>query len=160
MKEKDLTENDFTLPEGLTPKQSLFVMDYIQHFNATKAAKSAGYSEHTAKDIGCENLAKPNIKEAIAEELSYRAQASRLSSQYIVKSLMQNAKRCSQGEQVMVSDGEGNLVPSGEWKFDSSGMNKALDLLGKHLGMYTDKVEHSSDGLSFNMNFGEKEDKE
>jgi len=50
----------------LTKKQDAFVKEYLLNgFNATQAAIKAGYSEHTAKDIGCENLAKPNIKEAI-----------------------------------------------------------------------------------------------
>ena len=34
--------------------------------NATQASIRAGYSVDSAKDIGCENLAKPNIAEAIA----------------------------------------------------------------------------------------------
>ena len=50
----------------LTKKQDAFVKEYLLNgFNATQAAITAGYSEHTAKDIGCENLAKPNIKAAI-----------------------------------------------------------------------------------------------
>ena len=50
----------------LTKKQDAFVKEYLLNgFNATQAAIAAGYSEHTAKDIGCENLAKPNIKSAI-----------------------------------------------------------------------------------------------
>ena len=52
----------------LTAKQSAFVQYYLANgFNATQAAISAGYSKHTAKDIGCENLAKPNIAKIIAE---------------------------------------------------------------------------------------------
>lgn len=156
MKDSDTTEEDFVLPEGLTPKQAKFVMHYIEDFNATKAAKSAGYSKKTAQRMGSENLSKPLIKEAIEQELSYRARATRLSSQYIVNNLMNNVARCSQAEPVMFRNSDGEMEESGEWKFDSSGMNKALDLLGKHLGMYTEKIQHSSDGISFNMNFGPK----
>jgi len=158
MKDSEYTEDDFVMPKGLTPKQAMFVMHYIEDFNATKAAKSAGYSENSAKEIGCENLTKPNIKAAIEEELSYRANATRLSTQYIVNNLMNNVARCSQAEPVMVRNSDGEMVESGEYKFDSSGMNKALDLLGKHLGIYIDKVQHSGENISFNMNFGEKGD--
>lgn len=49
----------------LTPKQQRFVDEYLTDLNATQAAIRAGYSEKTAKDIGCENLAKPNIAAAI-----------------------------------------------------------------------------------------------
>ncbi len=49
----------------LTPKQQLFVDEYLIDLNATKAAIRAGYSEKTAYSIGQENLNKPDIAEAI-----------------------------------------------------------------------------------------------
>lgn len=52
-------EGDVT--HGLTPKQYLFVVQYLLCFNATRAAKLAGYSEKTAYSIGQENLKKPEI---------------------------------------------------------------------------------------------------
>jgi hypothetical protein len=54
----------------LTNKQKVFVAEYIQHWNATKAAINAGYSEKTASSIGHENLRKPEIKAAIDAALS------------------------------------------------------------------------------------------
>ncbi|MEK5165995.1 terminase small subunit [Paenibacillus sp. FSL R5-0527] len=51
--------------EGLTPKQRIFVMEYLRDFNATRAAMAAGYSKKTAHTIGWENLRKPEIKAAI-----------------------------------------------------------------------------------------------
>lgn len=52
----------------LTPKQKRFVDEYLVDLNAAQAAIRAGYSEKTAKEIGCENLTKPNIAAAIEEE--------------------------------------------------------------------------------------------
>ena len=50
----------------LTPKQDAFVKAYLLNGgNATQASIDAGYSEKTAKEIGSENLTKPNIKKAI-----------------------------------------------------------------------------------------------
>lgn len=66
----------------LTPKQKIFCEEYIIDWNASRAARAAGYSEKTAKDIGCENLAKPNIQAYIAEiqeDLQKQAGISRLS---------------------------------------------------------------------------------
>ena len=37
----------------------------------------------------------------------------------------------------------GEWEETGEYKFDSAGANRATELLGKHLGMFVDKVEHS-----------------
>jgi phage terminase small subunit len=51
---------------ALTPKQKLFVANYLANgFNASKAARDAGYSEKTAAASGLENLEKPLIAEAI-----------------------------------------------------------------------------------------------
>lgn len=56
----------------LTPKQSLFVKEYLKDLNATQAAIRAGYSKHTANEIGAENLSKPSISEAIAAAMEKR----------------------------------------------------------------------------------------
>ena len=57
----------------LTPKQVLFVDEYLIDLNATQAAIRAGYSENSAKQIGTENLAKPDLQEAIAEAMNERS---------------------------------------------------------------------------------------
>lgn len=51
----------------LTPKQKKFCEYYLQIGNATESARKAGYSEKTAKQIATENLAKPSVKQYIAE---------------------------------------------------------------------------------------------
>lgn len=53
--------------EELTPKQKAFADYYIECGNATEAAKRAGYSESSARQIGTENLSKPSISAYIAE---------------------------------------------------------------------------------------------
>lgn len=62
----------------MTPKQALFVAKYLgeAQLNATKAAILAGYSERTARQVGCENLTKPYIAEAIAAAQAKRVEAS------------------------------------------------------------------------------------
>ena len=51
----------------LTDKQEKFCNEYLIDLNATQAAVRSGYSENTAKEIGCENLTKPNIQYRITE---------------------------------------------------------------------------------------------
>lgn len=53
----------------LTDKQQRFCEEYLIDLNATQAAIRAGYSEATARFIGCENLTKPNIRAAIDKRL-------------------------------------------------------------------------------------------
>ena len=58
--------------KDLTDKQKQFCKEYVLDWNATRAAKAAGYSEKTAQVIGSENLSKPIIKayiEHIQEDL-------------------------------------------------------------------------------------------
>ena len=50
---------------NLTMKQRVFITEYLKDFNATQAAIRAGYSEHTASAIGCENLQKHYIKKVV-----------------------------------------------------------------------------------------------
>lgn len=55
---------------SLTAKQRVFVEEYLRTWNATSAAKAAGYSEKTARSIGQENLTKPDIKTEIQRRLA------------------------------------------------------------------------------------------
>lgn len=49
----------------MTNKQRVFIEEYLRCWNATEAARRAGYSEKTARAIGSENLTKPDIIEEI-----------------------------------------------------------------------------------------------
>jgi phage terminase small subunit len=60
----------------LSAKQLRFVEEYLRDFNATAAAKRAGYSEKTAAVIGHENLRKPNISKHISEKVALLAMNS------------------------------------------------------------------------------------
>lgn len=51
--------------DEFTDKQRLFVAHYVACLNATEAAKQAGYSPTTARQMGSENLSKPYIRAAI-----------------------------------------------------------------------------------------------
>lgn len=62
-----MAKDDATTDKKLTQKQRIFCERYILHWNATQAAKEAGYSEDTAGAIGHENLKKPEIQAYIAE---------------------------------------------------------------------------------------------
>ncbi|MEC0171667.1 terminase small subunit [Paenibacillus graminis] len=64
---KDEPDTDEPDEEGLTPKQRIFILEYLRTFNATQAAIAAGYSKKTAYAIGWENLRKPEIQAAIKQ---------------------------------------------------------------------------------------------
>jgi phage terminase small subunit len=139
----------------VTDKQTLFVAEFLVDFNATQAAIRAGYSAKTARSIASENLSKPDISRAIAEAVEARSQRCKVDADYVTQNLTEILERCKEGqikmrfdpvekEMVMVTDDEGRPV----WEFDSMGANKAAELLGKSLGMFTDRIKHDFSDLS------------
>lgn len=104
---------------------------------AKQAAIRAGYSPKTAEAMASKLMAKPHVKAAVDKLMAKRTSKVDISAEWVLTNLKELAERCMQKEPVMTKDGE----MTGEWKFDSSGANKSLELLGKHLKLFTDKVE-------------------
>lgn len=133
---------------NLTPKQQRFVEEYLIDLNATQSAIRAGYSERTAKSIGQENLTKPDIQKAIQEAQNKLTERTEITQDYVLTNIKKVIERCMQQEAVQARDGspllvegpEGDLVPLFEFK--ETGALKGLELLGKHLGMFKEKIEH------------------
>lgn len=73
----------------LTAKQELFCQEYLIDLNATQAAIRAGYSKATAKDIACENLAKPYLQEFIAKSKQERLKSTITDANYVLQRLKQ-----------------------------------------------------------------------
>lgn len=131
---------------NLTEKQKLFVSAYLKTLNATKAAQEAGYSSRNASKIGFQLLEKPRVRAAIEEAQQARQARTLVTVDYVVGSLREVVERCLQrvpvvnmrGEQVQ--DEEGRNV----WKFDSTGANKALELLGRHVNAFGERKEEQT----------------
>ena len=109
---------------NLTPKQQRFVEEYLIDLNATQAAIRAGYSEKTAAAIGAENLIKPNIQKAIEEAKNQVSKRTELTVDMVVNGLLKEAQDYAKGS-------------------TQSARVSAWAHLGKHLGMFTEKVQHS-----------------
>ena len=134
---------------NLTPKQQRFVEEYLIDLNATQSAIRAGYSEKTANEQGSRLLANVSISEAIAEAKNKRAERTEITQDYVLSNIQKVIERCMQQEAVQARDGSPLLVegPEGNlaclFEFKEAGALKGLELLGKHLGMFKDKVEHT-----------------
>lgn len=148
----------------MTKKQKRFVEEYLIDLNATQAAIRAGYSPETAQQIGSENLSKPVISSAIAKAMAERAKRTGVNADRVVMELAKiafvNAANLINAEDATLKedateedtaailsvkvktfptkDGEGI-----EREIKMADKLKALELLGKHLGMFKDKVELS-----------------
>lgn len=126
----------------LTDKQEAFVREYLVDLNGTQAAIRAGYSEKTARQIAAENLSKPYILTRIEELQAERSKKLEIDAEWVLNRLVQISDRCMQQEQVLAFNYETKkLEPTGEYQFDSTGANKATELIGKHLGMFKDKLD-------------------
>ena len=143
---------------NLTPKQQRFVEEYLIDLNATQSAIRAGYSERTAKSIGQENLTKPDIQKAIQEAQSKLTERTEITQDYVLTNIKKVIERCMQQEAVQARDGSPLLVegPEGDlaclFEFKETGALKGLELLGKHLGMFKDKIELTGkDGSSLGI---------
>ena len=131
----------------LTDKQKRFIEEYLVDLNATQAAIRAGYSEKTAYSIGEENLKKPEIKRAIEEAQLNRSSRVQITHDDVIRMLIENIEKSSGTKQVVITqtrkseDGEFVGDDIAQFVYEPSSVNKALELLGKHLGMFKDKVE-------------------
>jgi len=123
----------------LTPRQVLFVAEYLKDSNATRAYLAAGYGKRGAEQ--CASRLLRNVK--VQQEIELRRQQIRDESRVTIFSLMSDLeevkKRCMQREAVL--DINGN--PTGEWKFDSRGALRAIELQGKHLGMFLEERDRN-----------------
>lgn len=132
----------------LTDKQAAFVREYLVDLNATQAAIRAGYSERTASRIGPQLLGKTCVREAIEKAQAKRARRVEVTQDYVLSNLVDVVERTMQRAPVLdrkgeqVTDEDGRAV----WTFDAKGANRALELLGKHLGIFADRVRAEVSG--------------
>lgn len=129
--------------ESLKPGHQAFVDHYVANAHAPNptAAMRAARPDYKRPDVHASKLmAKPEILAAIEERLTRRRELSELDEKWVLDRLRCVAERCMQAEPVL-REGE----PTGEYRFDSSGANRALELIGKHFAMFTEKINHSGD---------------
>ena len=122
---------------ALTARQSRFVEEYLVDGSGRQAAIRAGYSARSAQQIGSNLLRKPKVAEALAARRAVVSARCELESGWVLDRLREVAERCLQG--VPVRDRSGQEV--GEWSFNASGATRALELIGKHLGMFSERVD-------------------
>lgn len=143
---------------ALTKKQKRFVEEYLIDLNATQAAIRAGYSPETAKAIGCENLTKPNIKEYIDKAIAERSKRTGINQDRVIRELARiafvNAAKVIDTKDATIKEGASDddtaAIQSVKVKsFGEDGVEreikladkiKAMELLGKHLGMFQNNL--------------------
>lgn len=142
-----------TNSRGLTDKQKRFIEEYLIDLNATQAAIRAGYSKNRASELGYQLLQKTTVQQAIQDAQNKRSERVQITQDDVIRMLLENIEIASGKKAVIKTEirksENGELVGDdiAQFVYESSSVNKALELLGKHLGMFSQKVDlTSSDG--------------
>lgn len=148
----------------LTDQQERFCLEYIVDLNATRAAIRAEYSERSASELGYQLLQNPSVKARVDTLQKERAHRLQITADMVIESLLQIAKL----DLSEAYSGSGALLPIKDMpdhvrrsiagvdvyedivdgqklgetvKVKISDRVKALELLGRHLKMFTDKIQ-------------------
>lgn len=147
----------------LTKKQQRFVEEYLIDLNATQAAIRAGYKRSEYTDTNASKiLENTSIREAIEKAMAERSKRTGINQDRVVQELARiafvnpqevinaddgsvrgNASKddlaCIQAVKVKISESDKGKCTEREVRLNDK--MKALELLGKHLGMFTEKVD-------------------
>lgn len=157
-------------------REEKFCKAYVIDLNAANAAKTAGYSERTAGSQGQRLLTNVAVQARIAELQKKQCDKLEITAERVLRELallayanMDDYTDLNDGKRVLNSskptrdqmaavceitedttggsgDGERKAVMRTRFKLADKGLN--LERLGRHLKLFTDKVEHSGlDGL-------------
>jgi len=150
----------------LTDKQAMFVKEYIIDLNATQAAIRAGYSENSARQIASTMLSNHNIQDAIQKEMDKRSKRTEITQDRVLKELaligFMDIRKAfdAKGQLLSIPDMpeevaraiggiDHQVIGTGDDQIGLTSKIKIIDkkgsleLLGKHLKLFTDKTEVS-----------------
>lgn len=148
----------------LTPKQQMFVREYLIDLNATQAAIRAGYSAKNADKIGSELLGKTRVQQEIQAGMDRRADLVDISATRVLNEIAKLAffdpRKLLNGDGTpkrvhelddetaaavagieIVTKGNDDLGYADIMKVKLADKSKNLELLGRHLKLFTDKIE-------------------
>jgi phage terminase small subunit len=136
------------MPTLKNPKHERFAQELAKGTTAEKSYEIAGYKPNRGNAVKLkqnESILR-RVPELLAERERMHGQSTAraiervaLTKEWVLAKLIDNVQRASQA--VPVLDAEGN--PTGEYRYQGAVANRALELLGKHLGMFVELHELS-----------------
>lgn len=142
----------------MTKKQKRFCEEYLIDLNATQAAIRAGYSPESARQSGADNMKNPYIRARIEKAMAERSRRTGVNAERVVLELAKVAF-VNVGNVIDATDAtlKEDAAPEDlaaiqsikvkdmgdmgiEREIRMADKLKALELLGRHLGMFNDKM--------------------
>lgn len=157
----------------LTARQSRFVKEYLISLNASDAARRAGYAPQNVRVVSTNLLKKPHVSAAVAKAQKKVADKLEITAERVLReialcgfanmddytasdgdTLRLDLSKTTREQRAAIAeltedttggtgDGERKLVLRTKIKLWDKSRN--LELLGRHLKLFTDKMEHSVD---------------
>jgi len=122
----------------LTPKQAQFCQEYLIDLNATQAAIRAGYSKNGAEVTGCKLLTNAKVARLIQELKDARSERTEITADYVLTGIRETTEQARSEDKLSESF-------------------RGYELLGKHLKLFTEKVEQHGEITIELVSFNEKE---
>lgn len=152
------------LEKKISPKVRRFIEELEVDGNKAAAALRAGYGKgknsRSAATQASRILAKEDVKEYRALRAVLIYEELGLSAHSIMSETAQVYRKCCAKEPVLEWNPDTrDWEESGEWKFDSKGALKALELMGEHLGVFEKEKDSSENKIDVNINVVDKIEK-
>lgn len=145
----------------LSEQRQRFVEEYLIDLNGTQAAIRAGYSVKTAQEQSSRLLSNVMVQEAISKAMAARSRRTGVNQDRVVLELAKlafvkmtdvvdsngrikqdaSADDLSCIESIKYKESDNEFGGSVEREVKIGSKLKALELLGKHLGMWNDKLD-------------------
>lgn len=161
-----MTRRKTTADTPLNPRQAAFVDEFPIDLNGTQAAIRAGYSKKSAPQIARDLLARPHVAKAIQEAKRKRAERTNVTQDMVIEELRRVAfldprrvmswgpdgvtfvdseSLTKEESACVVEAGQTITKDGGSIRVKLADKMKALELLGRHLGMFEDKLRIDAD---------------
>ena len=152
------------MPQLKNNKQEQFVQEYLLDLNATQAAIRAGYAPRSAQQISSRLMSIGVIRARLDELLAQRSARTGVNADRVIRELARIAfanvgdfinvgsatlkTNASQDDTAAIQSVRVKTIPTAdgdgvEREIRLSDKNRALELLGKHLGMFDDRTRVS-----------------
>lgn len=141
------------------PRRAAFIREYLVDLSAKAAAIRAGYSESTAHSKAAGWLADPEVAEAVIQAMAERSRRVDITSDMVMRELAKVGFANIADYTVSTDDRKGRVIDLtaatrdqlaavselGDGKIKLHDKLGALDKMGRHLGMWNDKLRLGND---------------